>query len=424
VLAFDEPSTRRWRLMCVALLLTGCAALESVAAPETPEPVPRQLQDRQVIVTLAPASPAQWERMRGVLARVHGLREVGAFSLDSLGVQCIVFEIPPDRSIPDVIARLRSDPLVESVQPNQVFEGLAEAHDDPYGPLQYGAHAIRAERAHRWATGEGVRVAVVDTGVDTSHPDLRQRIFKTATFVQGGERTFTEDSHGTAVAGVIAANDDNGIGIFGVAPEAQIMVAKACWHRSRGALDAVCSSWTLAKAVDFAITSEARILNLSLGGPPDPLLTRLIERAVARGTARGTVVVAAVMERGSPAPGFPASLDVVIAVLSSDPRGSVRVPAGLTRSGLVAAPGIDVLTTAPHGAYDFRSGSSLAAAHVSGVVALLLERNPRLTAAEVRALLVDTAQPLPEHAGASAIVAGLVDACAAVARLVDTASCP
>src|SRR5262249_23102188 len=169
----------------------------------------------------------------------------------------------------------------------------------------------------------------------------------------------------------------------------------------------------------FAITGDARILNLSLGGPPDPLLARLIERAL----ARGTVVVAAVMERGSPAPGFPASLDPVIAVLPTDPRRSVRVPAELTRSGFLAAPGIDVLTTAPHGAYDFRSGSSLAAAHVSGVVALLLERNPRLTAAEVRALLVDTAQPLPEQAGASAIVAGLVDACAAVARLVNTASC-
>src|SRR5262252_1789915 len=101
---FDGPSTLR-RLVCVALVLGGCAALEPVAPLETPEPIPRQLQDRQVIVTLAPASPAEWARMRGVLARVHGLREVGAFPLDSLGVQCVVFEIPLDRSIPDVLAR-------------------------------------------------------------------------------------------------------------------------------------------------------------------------------------------------------------------------------------------------------------------------------------------------------------------------------
>src|SRR5262249_13610749 len=95
---FDGPSTLRWRLVCVALVLGGRAALGALAALETPEPIPRQLQDRQVIVTLAPASPAEWERMRGVLARVHGLREVGVFPLASLGIQCVVFEIPPDRS--------------------------------------------------------------------------------------------------------------------------------------------------------------------------------------------------------------------------------------------------------------------------------------------------------------------------------------
>ncbi len=130
------------------------------------------------------------------------------------------------------------------------------------------------------------------------------------------------------------------------------------------------------------------------------------------------------MDHGSSAPGFPASLESVIAVLASDSRGLVRIPTGLARSGLLAAPGIDVLTTAPGGTYDFRSGSSLAAAHVTGIAALLLERNPRLTAAEVRALLVGTAQPIPEAGeGGPRVVSGLVDACAALARLVSTASC-
>ena len=345
---------------------------------------------------------------------------MGAFPLSSLGVQCVVFQIPERRSVDEVIARLTADPLVESVQPNQVFEGLAEIHDDPYAGLQYGAHAIRADLAHRWATGKGVRVAVVDTGVDTTHPDLRDRIVKTATFVQGGERTFVEDNHGTAVTGIIAADADNGIGIFGVAPQAEIVVAKACWQRTPSALEAVCSSWTLAKAVDFAITGEVRVLNLSLGGPPDPLLARLITKAI----DRGIVVVAAVMEHAQPAPGFPASLPSVIAVIASDARGVVRIPAGLARASLLAAPGMEVLTTAPHGAYDFRSGSSLAAAHVSGVVALLLERDPRLTTAQVRALLAATARPLPEGSDAGSVVIGLADACAPVAKLVGAPPCP
>ena len=129
------------------------------------------------------------------------------------------------------------------------------------------------------------------------------------------------------------------------------------------------------------------------------------------------------MEYARPAPGFPASLDPVIAVIASDRRGAVRVPGALTRAGLLAAPGMDVLTTAPRAAYDFRSGSSLAAAHVSGVVALLLERNPRLTPAEVRALLMTTARPLPEAVPGSSVV-GLADACAAVAKLVGAPPCP
>ena len=411
---------RGWIALSCAVLLAGCAILEGTGA--TSGAVPQQLQDRQIIVTLASAPSELAGGMREMLARSHGLREVGAFPLLSIGVQCVVFEVPDDRSIEDVIARLRRDPFVESVQANQVFGGLAFAHNDPYASLQYGAHAIRADLAHRWATGRGVRIAVVDTGVDTSHPDLRGRIAKTATFVEGGERTFTGDSHGTAVAGVIAADADNGIGIFGVAPEAQIIAVKACWHPARGTSEAVCSSWTLAKGLDFVISDGgARILNLSLGGPPDALLGRLIGKAL----DRGAIIVAAVMDHGSPAPGFPASLERVIAVVGSDSRGSVRVPAGLAGSGLLAAPGVEVLTTAPGGTYDFLSGSSLAAAHVSGIVALLLERNPRLTAAEVRTLLVTTARPMSEAGSAGPrVVRGVVDACAAVASLVSTASCP
>jgi subtilisin family serine protease len=404
-------------LSCAALI-AGCAVVDGVGG--TSGPIPQQLQDRQIIVTLASAPSDIREAMRGTLARSHGLREVGTFPLLSIGVQCVVFQIPDGRSIGDVIARLQRDPLVESVQANQVFGGLTRDHNDPYAPLQYGPREIRADLAHRWATGRGVQVAVVDTGADTSHPDLQARILRTATFVEGGERTFTDDSHGTAVAGVIAAVADNGIGIFGVAPEAQIIVAKACWHRSRDTLEAVCSSWTLAKALDFAITEGARILNLSLGGPPDALLGRLIGKAL----DRGAIVVAAVMDHGPLAPGFPASIESVIAVVPSDSRGLVKVPAGLVRSGLLAAPGVDVLTTAPRGAYNFFSGSSLAAPHVSGIVALMLERNPRLTAREVGALLIATARPLPEAGNAGPrVVRGVVDACAAVAKLVTSGSC-
>src|SRR5262249_57355971 len=149
------------------------------------------------------------------------------------------------------------------------------------------------------------------------HPDLEGRIAKTATFVQGGEKSFSEDLHGTAVAGIIAADADNHIGIFGVAPEAQIMVAKACWHRAPTAVEAVCSSWALARALDFAIAGDAQVLNLSLGGPADPLLARLIAKAV----DRGATVVAAGVGGGGPAPGLSGSLHPVLPPIA---RGAPR----------------------------------------------------------------------------------------------------
>ena len=151
---------------------------------------------------------------------------MGAFPLLSLGVQCLVFQIPEGRAVDEVMARLAADPRVALVQPNQVFQGLHAAHNDPYATLQYGARAIRADLEHRWATGHGVKVAVVDTGVDTKHPDLHGRIIRTINFVEGGERTFARDSHGTAVAGVIAATADYEVGIFGIAPQADIVVAR------------------------------------------------------------------------------------------------------------------------------------------------------------------------------------------------------
>jgi len=380
--------------------------------------VPKQLQTRQVIVTLAPATQERWASLTQALAHEYNLSQIGAFPLASLGIQCVVFQVPAERAVEDIVARLAADPRVEAVQLNQVFQGLGSIHNDPYAALQYGAQTVRADLAHRRATGKGVKVAVVDTGVETNHPDLRGRIVATANFVDGGEQTFAQDSHGTAVAGVIAARADNGVGIFGIAPEAEIIALKACWQRTTQAPGAFCSSWTLAKAVDFALQNGAQVLNFSLAGPPDALLARLIATAV----QRQITIVAAVLEEGERGPGFPASLETVIAIRTSDPRGQVHSAVGKYPAAL-AAPGIDILTTAPHEAYDFLSGSSLATAHVTGIVALLLEQEPHLTPAQIHALLRTTAQPVAGAASATQGPTGIVDACAALEQLLGSQVC-
>jgi subtilisin family serine protease len=391
---------RQGALFAGALLAMSCAG--SVPQPAEPPAAPNQ----QVMVTYPPAPPSIWARNSVEIARNYGLRLLGSWTMTSLGEQCAVFEVLRGRSAESVIRRLSSDPLVGLAQTIQTFE--TQAYNDPLAHLQYSSQTLRLDQAHRWATGKGVRVAVVDTGVDFDHPDLRGRVTKAQSFVDGGERTFTTDVHGTAVAGVIAAAANNDVGIVGVAPGAEILALKACWHlpARRGAM---CNSYTLAKAVDFAIAQGAQILNFSLAGPKDPLLGRLLGTAL----SRGIVVVAA---DGGPALDFPATREGVIGLRGSDPlRGGLTGP-DKTLS-LLAAPGVDILTTAPRGSYDFFSGSSLAAAQASGIAALLLEKNPKLTPAQVADVIRKTAHPL------AATSVSQVDACAALASAQGHGSC-
>jgi len=359
------------------------------------------------MVTYRPAPPALWNEHTAGIAQQYRLNFVAAWTMESLGgEQCVVFEVPRGRSAREVVRRLSSDPRVSLAQPVETFHTQGS---DPYAHLQHGSATLRLDQAHRFATGKGVKVAVVDTGVDFDHPDLRDRMKFAHSFVDRGEKTFSNDIHGTAVVGLIAATADNGIGIAGAAPQAEIYALKACWEQPPGARQAVCNSYTLALAVDFALSSKLReppnVINFSLAGPNDPLLGKLIDRAL----AKGIVVVAA--EGGTPNQDFPANHKGVIGVMGSDDlNGPSTVPAGHSRA-VLAAPGVDIMTTMPHGTYDLFSGSSAAAAEVSGIAALLLEKNPKLTPAQIAEILQKTGRAI------DADPVSEVDACAALASV-------
>ncbi len=401
-------------LAAILFALIGCAT--GGGPTESSPSFPKQLRQGQIIVTLADATPEQWAITAKALSDEYQLREVGNFPLSSLRVQCIVYEIPGDRALGDVLDRLRRDPRVESVQMNAVFAGIQGSHSDQYAALEYGAIAMRADQAHRLSTGKGVRIMVIDTGMDKEHPDLRGRIAKTANFVEGGESSFAQDPHGTAVAGVIGARANDGVGIYGIAPDAELMAAKACWYPKSRNNAALCSSWTLAKALDFAINMNSHIINMSLSGPADALLERLIGAAESKG-----IIVVAAAAQDADAPGFPADLTSIIAVIASDSKAQAHMPTWASSRGLLAAPGIEILTTAPRESYDFVSGSSLAAAHVSGAIALLLEKRPGLSQHDIWNLLTSTAKPIPAAEGKATI--GVADICAALAKLIEQSGC-
>ncbi len=196
-----------------------------------------------------------------------------------------------------------------------------------------------------------------------------------------------------------------GVGIVGVAPGAQLLALRACWQAPADESAAVCSSFTLAKALQFAIDSNAKVINLSLGGPRD----RLLERLLAIAASRGAVIVAAADPRFADG-GFPASLSGVLAVAADDVHDASEA--------IYLAPGRDIPTTLPGRRWGLVGGSSYAAAQVAGLVALLIDLAPDQTTQQIRETLSTS-----ERSATSPRHRAIVDACAAVAKTVGACAC-
>lgn len=307
------------------------------------------------------------------LATYYRLKPVREWPITQLRIHCIVYRMDDGESQADLLRRLRSDARVESAQPLNSFDTLSGTYNDPYAGLQRSLPAMGVTQAHAWSRGKGVRIAVIDTAADVTHPDLVGSHVTVSNFT--GQRSLAA-AHGTAVAGVIAATGGNQVGIVGIAPEAQVNSLAACWPDPANPARAVCDSFTLAVALGTAIDLKADVVNLSLGGPSDPLLRRLVEN----GLARNMIFVGALPTEGV-AKGFPSEIPGVVVVDAVGHKHTAR--------DVLLAPGTDVLTLVPKDGYDFVSGSSMAAANVSGGIALLLSQ--RLKTNEVRERLAQTA---------------------------------
>src|ERR1700733_4015303 len=208
------------------------------------------------------------------ISKDYGLHEVSAWPIAALRIHCIVFRVPENAEPAQMIARLASDSRVDSAQPLNQFATETQSeespYNDPYASLQTVLRDLAVEQAQHWSRGAGVRIAIIDTGLDFEHPDFAGQVIERRNFVDADEAAFRRDRHGTAVAGVIAAVPDNHIGIVGIAPDAHLLALKACWQSATGSAPAQCNSFTLAKALQSAIDLRADIVNLSLAGPADP----------------------------------------------------------------------------------------------------------------------------------------------------------
>jgi subtilisin family serine protease len=351
-----------------------------------------------------PTSSAR-QTMRAV-EREYGLKEVNAWPIEPLHIHCAVLEIPAGTDRNTLLAALSKDQRIKLTQPLQTFATRTEGYNDPYVDLQSGFQQMDVADAHPLSRGEGVKVAIIDTGVDIRHPDLGGSIAAAANFVDADDAQFQRDRHGTEVAGVIAAVANNREGIVGIAPNARLLIFKACWQVRSDADAALCNSFTLARALAAAFDAHAQVVNLSLAGPDDPLLGELIRE----GLRRGVLFVGAAAEASN----TDSSLlhqSGVIEVASAETHSTV--------ANALYAPGREILTLLPGGHYDFASGSSIATAQVSGVVALMLAKNPSLSGAAAYRLLRDTSSALKATDGS---IKG-IDACSAVVTLVGRGDC-
>lgn len=324
-------------------------------------------------------SSAWSQRTTTQIGSEYNLQKLSEWPMTEVGIHCAVYLVPSGLSLEKTIDRLAKDKRIDIVQKIHQFQTKAHNYNDPYYKLQSNMHAMQIGQAHGIATGRNVTIAMIDTGVDITHPDLNGQIGFNKNFASGVSSSFSTDMHGTAIAGILVARTNNETGIIGIAPDARLIVLKACWPNKTNSFDAICNSFTLALAVNSAIKSGAKILNMSLSGPQDPLLELLLKKA----TEKGMIVIASDPGSTKNSERFPASLENVIPVQTIRNSNSKN----LNQNQSINAPGEHILTTLPHGSYEFVSGSSISAAQVSGIVALLLELKPDLTLSETKKIL-------------------------------------
>ncbi len=364
--------------------------LSSVSAPHVPN----------LVVAVVSGNAAQ-------VGANNGLSLISESPLASTGeTLAVYFSVQP---VAQTLAALLLDPAIIAATREHIYETTVGAsYTDPFARFTYGPAATGALALHPASDGSGETIAVIDTGVAVEHPDLAGRV-ETQDLTDKG---FTPDTHGTAVAGIIAAAANNALGSYGVAPAANILALKACQPKTEGGLAARCWTSTLVKALDAAISKDAQIINMSLAGPEDELLTKYVNLAV----SQNRLVVAGAGNAGPAAPpSFPAALPGVLAVTATNADNQPYADANRGDFIDLAAPGVDIVTLDPSGSFPLSSGTSWAAAHVSGVAALIRPLMPLSGASEIAFLLNSQAQDLGDAGKDSRFGNGLIDACAAAA---------
>jgi Subtilase family len=343
-----------------------------------PPPNERRFVRNEVTIEIASTLSTE---IIAALARRHRLERLEAFPHRLAGTMSIRWRIPDRRSVAAVIRELEADVDVISAQPNYVFSLAQESTTSGRAtadPAEYALAKLRLPQAHELANGDKVRVAILDSGIDTRHPDL-VGVFAGSFDALGSKGDV--DLHGTAVAGVIGARGR----LHGAAPGARLLAIRAFSGVGQG------TTFSIVAGLNWAVAQGARVINMSFTGPPDPAVARNLAAAY----DTGVVLVAAAGNKGpTSAPLFPGSDPHVIAVTAIDNNDAVPAFANRGPHIGLAAPGVDLLLLAPNGSLYVASGTSFAAPYVTGIIALMIQQRPELGAEAIRKALLATGRQL------------------------------
>jgi len=343
------------------------------------------------------------------LARRYRLTRLQSQAFPLTNSTFVRWRINDGRSVDAVVRELSAGGNVKSAQRNNIFRlqqsaaapAAAKAEGDP---VQYALGKLRLPEAHALSVGADVTVAVIDSGIDAAHPELAGTIAGSFDALNSKDGPH---AHGTGIAGVIAAHGR----LLGTAPSARLLAIRAFGAQGNSAEG---TTFTVLRSLDYAVANNARVINMSFAGPRDAAM----ERGLAAVAAKGILLVAAAGNAGAKSPPlYPAADRNVIAVTATDQSDKLFPAANRGRHIAVAAPGVDILSAAPEGRYQMASGTSLAAAYVSGLAALMISRRPDISAADIREALTATARDLGPKGHDDEFGAGEVDAFAAVSAV-------
>ncbi|HZQ97612.1 MAG TPA: S8 family peptidase [Chloroflexota bacterium] len=369
--------------LATALLMGFWAAAATSPAPTFGAPPPGRIRSGEVLVLTRPGAEA-----RSVA------RRAGASLVGTPASRTHRLRVQPGREAA-AAALLQRDPDVLAAAPSYVRSVQEVTPNDPMYPQQWWLPKIDAPAAWSTTTGSpSVKVAVLDSGVELTHPDLSPNIADGTNTLGEDPQQVAEDGcantttvqddfgHGTHVSGIVAAVGNNAVGVAGVAWNVRILPVKVLDCTGNG------SDAQIIAGIDWAIANGAQVINMSLGGPGD---SPVLDAAVQRAWNAGLVVVAAAGNGATNVPYYPAASPGAIAVSATDPNDQLAPFSNYGSDVALSAPGTSVLSTWTESSYRFESGTSMASPMVAGSAALLLSAHPEYDNGRVLGVLFASA---------------------------------